>query len=120
MDKIIMKNLLFYGYHGALPEEQKIGQKFVVDAELYLPLDKAGMSDDLNETVDYGAVYNVIREIMTNSRFKLIEALAEHICTNVFAVSPLIRKVVLTIKKPEAPIEGIFDYFGVTIERVRQ
>lgn len=119
MDKILMKNLLFYGYHGVLPEEQKIGQKFVVDAELFLPLQHAGLSDSLSDTANYGAVYNRIKEIITSERFALIEALAERLCAAIFAESSLVQHVALTIKKPEAPVEGIFDYFGVHIERDR-
>lgn len=119
MDKIIMKNMCFYGYHGVLPEEKVIGQKFILDATLYLPLAKAGQSDNLNDTADYGYVYNVIKNIVTTQKFDLIECLGESICTGIFAAAPLVQKLVLTVKKPEAPINGIFDYVAIEIERDR-
>lgn len=119
MDKIIMKNMGFYGYHGVLEAEKTLGQKFFIDAILYLPLKSAGETDDLSFTVNYGEVYEVIKNITVNRKFDLLEGLAEDICQNIFSSFPLIQKIILKVKKPEAPVEGIFDYFGVEIERVR-
>jgi dihydroneopterin aldolase len=119
MDKIIMENMRFYGYHGVIEEEKLLGQHFFVDAELYLPLRKAGASDDLNDTVNYAAVYDRIRDIVTGERYNLLEALAERICAEVLKGHPMIEKIVLRIRKPEAPIHGIFDNVGVEIERAR-
>lgn len=119
VDKILMENMCFFGYHGALPEENKLGQRFIVDAALYLPLKKAGETDNLSDTADYGAVYSQIEHIVTKERYSLIEKLAERICAEIFSSHPTVMKIVLRIKKPEAPINGIFDYVGVEIERDR-
>lgn len=119
MDKILMENMRFYGYHGVMAEEKTLGQQFIIDATLFLPLQKAGRSDDLNDTVNYAAVYNRIRDIVTKERYDLIEALAERLCEDIFAVSPLVQKIVLKVKKPQAPLGGIFDFVGVEIERDR-
>lgn len=119
MDKIIMQNMSFYGYHGVLAEEKTLGQKFFLDAVLYLPLHKAGQSDDLNDTVNYGAVYSLIESIVTKEQFNLLEGLGERITREIFSMNPLVQKIILKIKKPEAPINGIFDYFGIEIERDR-
>lgn len=119
MDKILMENMCFYGYHGVMAEEKTLGQKFMLDAVLHVPLQKAGLSDDLNDTVDYGAVYALISDIVTKENFDLIEALAERICTEVLARCQTVQKIVLRVKKPEAPINGIFSYVGVEIERER-
>lgn len=119
MDKIIMKNMGFYGYHGVLKEEKALGQKFFVDAYLYLPLKKAGETDDLNFSVNYGAVYETIKKIVTEEKFDLLESLAERICHEIFFSYPSVQKICIRIKKPEAPVAGIFDYFGVEIERER-
>ncbi len=62
MDKIIMENMGFYGYHGVLEQEKTIGQKFFVDAYLILPLKKAGETDDLNFSVSYADVYLTIKK----------------------------------------------------------
>lgn len=119
MDKILMKNMAFYGYHGVLPEEKKIGQKFFIDAILYLPLKEAGQTDDLTQSVSYAAVYETIKNIVENKPFDLLEALAETLCNQILATYLLVQKVQVTVKKPEAPVAGIFDYFGVEIERER-
>lgn len=120
MDKIIMENMAFYGYHGVLPEEKALGQKFFADVSLYLPLKRAGETDDLNFTVNYGKVYETIREIVTSERFDLLEALAERICSTILSSYPAVQRIKIRIKKPEAPVSAIFDYFGVEIERERQ
>jgi dihydroneopterin aldolase len=117
MDKIIMENMVFYGYHGVLREEKKLGQRFFIDAELYLPLQKAGETDDLNLSVDYGAVYETIKSVVTNGSFDLLEALAERICAEIFSSYPQVLRIRLRVKKPEAPVPGSFDCFGVEIER---
>ncbi len=54
MDKIILSRMVFYGYHGVFPEENKLGQQFFVDVELSLSLVQAGISDNLDHTVNYG------------------------------------------------------------------
>jgi dihydroneopterin aldolase len=119
MDKIIMENMGFYGYHGVLEQEKTIGQKFFVDAYLSLPLKKAGETDDLNFSVSYADVYLTIKKIVTEEKFNLLEALAEKICSEVLNSFKDVQKITVRIKKPEAPVAGIFDYFGVEMERVR-
>ena len=120
MDKILMENLSFYGYHGVLPEERTLGQTFLIDAVLSLSLRQAGQTDDLRFTADYGAVYARIREIVTTERFALIEALAERICREIFDFCPLVRTVRLRVRKPRAPVAGSFDAFGVELVRRRR
>jgi dihydroneopterin aldolase len=112
--------MAFYGYHGVLEEEQRVGQNFFVDIELYLDLKDAGTSDDLALTVDYGNVFRLVERIVRGERFKLIEALAEKICASVLRDHPAVKKVVTEVRKPEAPIEGSFDHAAVRIGRERQ
>jgi dihydroneopterin aldolase len=119
MDKIIMKNLKFYGYHGVLPEEQKDGQNFIIDLEMYLGLHKAGTSDDIKDTVDYSRVYGIIKEITESNKFRLIEKLADSISGEIMSIYKEIEKISVTVKKPEAPIDGDFEWVGVQILRSR-
>ena len=79
MDKIIVKNIKAYGYHGALTEENVLGQNFYADVILYRSLQRAGLTDDLNESISYVDVYYDVEDIIKNKKFKLIEALAEMI-----------------------------------------
>lgn len=120
MDKIIMENMSFYGYHGVLEQEKILGQKFFIDAYLYLPLKKAGETDDLIYSVSYGEVYKTIEKIVTKERFNLLESLAERICNEVLSSYKMVQKISVRVKKPEAPVPGIYDYFGVEIERERK
>ncbi|RKD32971.1 dihydroneopterin aldolase [Thermohalobacter berrensis] len=119
MDKIIMKNLAFYGYHGVLEEESKLGQKFFIDVEMYLDLKKAGSEDNVEYTVNYAKTYELIKDIVENKRFNLIEALGENIANIILNKFKQVKEVLVTVKKPEAPVKGIYDYFAIEIRRER-
>jgi dihydroneopterin aldolase len=116
MDKIIVKNIKAYGYHGALTEENILGQNFYADVILYRSLQRAGLTDDLNESISYVDIYYDVEDIIKNKKFKLIEALAEMIA-HTLMVKYSIEKVEVEIRKPGAPINGSFDYVGVGITR---
>lgn len=113
----MMKNLGFYGYHGVLPEENVLGQKFFLDIELYVDLKTAGGSDHVTDTVNYAEAYSIVKDIVENQRFKLIEALAEKIAEKILGAFPIVKEIVVNIKKPEAPVNGIYDYFAIEIRR---
>ncbi|MGE9294995.1 MAG: dihydroneopterin aldolase [Puniceicoccales bacterium] len=119
MDKIHFANMAFYGYHGALAEESELGQKFFVDLSLGLDLRASGQSDDLADTVDYGRVFETVRAVIETERYHLLEALAERLAGKLFADFPAIQSVRILLKKPEAPIRGIFDHVAIEIERER-
>lgn len=119
MDKILLSNLGFYGYHGVLKEESVLGQKFFIDMELLVDTKEAGITDDMNKSVSYADVYDLVKEITEKRRFNLIEALAENIAKEVLDKFELINEVMVRVKKPEAPVNGIYDYFGVEIRRGR-
>lgn len=72
MDTITLQGMQFYGYHGCLPEEQRNGQPFYVDAVLTADLTAAGASDALTDTIDYSKVYAVIQEIVKNGHTTLL------------------------------------------------
>ncbi len=114
-----MENMVFYGYHGVMEEEKVLGQKFHVDAKLYLNLKEAGKTDDLNYTVSYAEVYELIKKVVTEERFDLLEALAHRLCERILSDFGMIQEVDITIRKPAAPVAGIFDYFAVGIKRGR-
>jgi len=117
MDKITLKNMQFFGYHGVLAEEQKNGQNFFIDAEIYLDLKIAGKSDDLGDTIDYSEIYDIIKYITVQKRFRLIEKLAESIAEEILLKSQLIEAVIVRVRKPEAPIDGVLDWAEVEIKR---
>ncbi len=120
MDKIIMKNMAFYGYHGVMEEEQSLGQHFFVDAVLFADLKKAGQSDEVNHTLHYGIIYEKIKAIVEKERYNLIEALGHNIGIRLLEEYPELEEIRITIRKPSAPVNGIFDYMGVEITRTRK
>lgn len=119
MDKILLNNLCFYGYHGVLEEETRLGQKFFIDIELYLDLKSAGVTDDLYKSVSYADVYNSVKDIVEGVPFKLIEALAESISSTILKEYTPVDSLMVRVRKPEAPVPGCYDYFGVEITRSR-
>lgn len=117
-DKVLLHGLVFHGYHGYIPAEQELGQKFEVDLELTVGLTKPGRSDDLKETVDYTKVYAETQRIVEGKKFKLLEALAEDIAQTLVALFP-VEEVFVRVKKPHVSIKGPVDYLGVEVRRSR-
>lgn len=118
MDRILARGLRFMGCHGVLPEEKLEPQVFIVDLELLLDLAPAGQADDLELTVDYSLVYALVKKIVEEKSFNLIEALADNIASEILDRFP-VESVGVTVYKPQAPVEGKFDYFAVSIQRDR-
>jgi 7,8-dihydroneopterin aldolase/epimerase/oxygenase len=104
VDTIELTGLTFYGYHGAFAEEQRLGQRFVVDVRLGLDLTEAGRSDDLTRTVDYGKVVEAVRAIVEGPPFRLIEALAETIAAAILTTYDRVQEIQVRVEKPSAPV----------------
>ncbi|MBC7958302.1 MAG: 2-amino-4-hydroxy-6-hydroxymethyldihydropteridine diphosphokinase [Vallitaleaceae bacterium] len=117
MDKIIIKDLEIYGFHGVHEEEKRMGQKFMISAELFLDLKEAGQKDDLQTSVSYAQVCLDLEKAFLNTKFNLIEKAAETLCETVLLNYPRIEKIKLTLKKPWAPIGRMVEYAAVEIER---
>lgn len=116
---IRLENCAFFARHGVYSEEEKLGQRFFVDAVLNVECGKALENDDIEGTVDYGAVFSQIEQIVTGTRRYLIEALALDIANALLNNYRTINDVSITIRKPNAPVQGILDYVEVTIEKSR-
>lgn len=119
-DRILLEGLTFYGYHGALPAEQSLGQPFIVDCTLALDLAPAGTADDLGLTVDYGAVFRDIRALVEGPPVRLLETLASRIAGDLLARYP-VHEVWVRVSKPRAPLPGaVFSRVAVEISRQRE
>lgn len=116
-DEIHIEALEVYAYHGVFPDEKRRGQLFLVNAVLYTDTRKAGKSDQLEQSTDYGDVCNFITEWMENNNCNLIETVAEKLAENVLLKYDLINEIDLEIRKPEAPIEQPFGCVSVKIHR---
>ncbi|MDQ0216174.1 dihydroneopterin aldolase [Oikeobacillus pervagus] len=119
MDKIFLEGLDFYGYHGVFPEENKLGQRFRVDLTLHAPLKKAGKSDDLKNSVNYADVYEIAKTMVEKKQFKLIEAVAEHISSEILATFSSVESCTVKVTKPNPPIAGCYQSVAVEITRGR-
>ena len=118
-DRILLEGLVLRGHVGVLPAEKRDGQDFTVDLALEFDRIPACASDQLDETVDYGRVFALVREVVATARFDLIERLAEEIAARVLAAEPTAAAVAVTVRKPSAPIPGRFSAMGVSIRRER-
>lgn len=116
MDKIILEGMEFFGYHGAQPEERTLGQKFILDVELFLDLRPAGISDNLDRTVNYVQVFETVQSIVCGRSRRLIEALAEAVAKELLEQFPA-DQVRVCVKKPQAPVPGRFTWLAVEITR---
>jgi dihydroneopterin aldolase len=118
MDKIYVNRMEFYGYHGVFPEENRLGQRFKVDLTVSLDLKKAGETDDLKHSVNYGELFQVCKEIVEGKPYKLVEAVAEKIAGCILKEFPLISEVTVKVIKPDPPIPG--HYRSVAVEMTRR
>lgn len=120
MDRISVRGMRFFGYHGVFQEEQKLGQQFVVHLGMNLDLRPVGHSDKLEHTVNYGEAYQIVQQVVEGKPVALIERLAENIADKLLDAYPLLDSVMVEVEKPGAPVAGIFDTVSVRIERDRK
>ncbi len=118
MDYIHVNEMTFYGYHGALQEENKLGQRFRVTVSLAVDLQSAGETDDLSQTVNYAEVYTVCQEIVEGPPVKLIETVAEKIAKKILdTYQDQVKGVRVQLIKPDPPIAGHYASVAVDITR---
>jgi dihydroneopterin aldolase len=118
-DKITLKNMVFYGFHGVYEFERELGQRFYLDVEITADFSLSSKTDNFHDTVDYVAIYDKTKEIVRNSRFQLMETLVCKIANEVLALSPLILSAKVTVRKPSVPINGALDCIEVECVRNR-
>lgn len=119
MDKIIIKGIEVFAYHGALSEENTLGQRFTIDITMKKDIKKACINDTLEDTVHYGFVHDDVVTLTKNNKFKLIEKLAEELAKMIIEKYG-VEEVTVSIEKPNAPINGIFKYVAVEITRSKK
>lgn len=117
LDQIKIKDLEVFANHGVFPEENKLGQKFLVSATLYTDTRKAGKTDDLTASIHYGEASAFITEFMKTHTYQLLERAAEELAEAMLVKIPGLEKIDLKIKKPWAPIGLPLDTVSVKITR---
>ena len=119
MDKIIIKDLKLFAYHGVNEEEKRDGQNFILDIVCDIDLSAPCMSDDLNDTVSYAKIIKAVRAEFVKEKYDLIEKAAQVTADCILDNFSAITAVEVTLKKPEAPIKADFGYVAVSIRRQR-
>lgn len=118
-DRIILRDLGFYGFHGLYPEEERLGQRFFIDLECGVDLTAPGETDAIGHTVSYADIYDVVKASFEGQRTKLIEALGQNIVTALFERFEDINWIVIRIRKPEAPIAMVRGEAAIELHRMR-
>ncbi len=119
MQKIYIKGLEIFAFHGVNPEEKADGQKFILDITLYADLTAACASDELRDTVNYAAVRKTVQRVMTGDTYDLIERAASLAADAVLAEFERVEQVKILLKKPDAPMNAVFDYVAIEITKNR-
>ncbi|MGN0571495.1 MAG: dihydroneopterin aldolase [Candidatus Fimenecus sp.] len=120
MDKIIIKGLRLYAYHGVNPEEKAEGQMFYLDITCAVSLCVPCKTDCVEDTVSYAKILKTARVAFLSEKFDLLERAAECVASAVLSHFASIQTVTVCVKKPQAPIKADFDYVAVEITRERQ
>jgi dihydroneopterin aldolase len=117
-DRIDIKGIEVYAKHGVLDHEQERAQVFKVDVTVYTDLSVPGDTDDLADTLDYSTLALEVREVVGAVSHKLIEKVAADVAAAVME-HPRVARAVVTIHKPDAPIDLVFEDVSVTVDRSR-
>ena len=118
-DRIILKDLGFYGYHGVFAEEAKLGQRFMIDLELGTDLTAPATTDDLSTGISYADIYEIIKAAFEHPRRQLLEAVANAIIVQLFEAFQGVSWIVLRLHKPEAPIAMVRGEAAIELHRLR-
>ena len=118
-DRIILAGIAFYGYHGVMLEENKLGQRFRIDLELGLDMNDAARTDDVRATISFAVVYDLVKEAFEEKRFKLIEALGHHIMVRLFERFERLDWIRIKVRKPEAPLPIVAGEAAIEMVRTR-
>lgn len=119
MDKILVRGLRIFAYHGVNPEEKEDGQNFVLDIDAYVDITVPCETDNVEDTVSYAKIIKETVRIFTRRKDDLLERAAERVAQGLFESFDRIQSLRILLKKPEAPIKADFDYVGVEIYRER-
>src|ERR1044072_2614239 len=119
-DTIFVTGLSIHARHGVMDHETEVGQRFVIDLELYTDLSEPSRSDRLADTVSYADVVATTTAAFKNTNYKLLERAAGAVADAILATFARVDAVKVTVHKPHAPIAAIFEDVGVVLIRKRQ
>ena len=116
--KITLHEMRFYAYHGVFPQEQRVGNQFVAELTFWADVAGSVRSDELEETISYADVYEVVKaEMAIPSR--LLEHVVGRISERLFATFPRMQRLALTLNKCNPPFPGEVQSATFTLEASR-
>jgi dihydroneopterin aldolase len=118
VDKITLTGLKVYGYHGVLNKERKKGQEFIVDISVSYKSNKAVDTDDIEYAINYSEIALIAKQVIEGEPKNLIEKVADDIATKIIEKFD-VKTVRVTLHKPNAPLDVIFDDVSVSVERMK-
>lgn len=118
-DKIFIRDLRLFAYHGVNPEEKENGQAFIINVDVALDTSRACETDDVNDTVSYAQVLKTVRQVFCEKKYNLLEAAAQACADAVLERFEKALRVDISVEKPDAPIKADFGSVGVFISRGR-
>jgi dihydroneopterin aldolase len=118
-DTIFIKGVVVHARHGVMKHETEVGQRFVIDLELYADLSESSRSDRLSDTISYSNVVETATDAFKTANYKLLERAAGAVADAILLSFPKVRAVKVTVHKPHAPIAEIFEDVGVVLTRNR-
>ncbi|MGH8944727.1 MAG: dihydroneopterin aldolase [Acidimicrobiia bacterium] len=117
-DRIDLAGIEVYARHGVLDDEQNRAQLFLIDLTVFADLGPAGISDDLDDTIDYRDLADQVKETVGGESHKLIERVGRRVAEVVLANSRVTR-VLVTVHKPGADLGAVLEDVSVTVDRSR-
>ena len=118
-DTIFIKGVVVHARHGVMKHETEVGQRFVIDIDLFADLSESSYSYRLSDTISYSNVVETATDAFKNASYKLLERAAGAVADAILAAFPKVRAVKVTVHKPHAPIAEIFEDVGVVLTRNR-
>jgi dihydroneopterin aldolase len=118
-DRLLLQGMEFFGYHGDIEAERALGGRYRVDVELLADLRAAGRSDSIDDTIDYVRCFQLVRNLVENQQYRLLEAMAEAIAQTLLREHARAQAVCVRVAK-QPPVRGTFERFAVEVERRRE
>ena len=119
-DTIFITGVVIHARHGVMEHETEVGQRFVIDLELSVDLADSSRSDRLADTVSYSHVVATATAAFKDANYKLLERAAGAVADAILKAFARVSAVKVTVHKPHAPIDAIFEDVGVMLTRTRQ
>ena len=119
MSKISLENMEFHAFHGCLEHEQTLGNTFIVNLTLELDTKLAGETDNLEHTLNYQLVYDVVKEQMEIPS-KLIEHVGQRILDSILRIFPQIEALEVRLSKLNPPLGGKVERVTIQLNKRKE